>query len=103
MRRYQASDREPRPALAAFGAPLMVKPRHDMPLEEALAPALRLLDQGPLFLSLPGLLALNKDVVEPRTLVASARECGVEPELGMLRDLTAELSGGHSFAYARDS
>jgi hypothetical protein len=70
----------------------------EMPLEEAVARALRLLVEDPaMFLSLPVVVASNEDELDGQLLVATARRLGVEAELGMVLTLTAELSGKSSF------
>jgi len=85
---------DPRPTLVAYGAPLMYPPRREMPLEEAVARALTMLrGNAVLLLSLPVVLSDHGREVAPDVLMGWAREFGVEAELGMVLELTTELSG----------
>jgi len=82
----------PRRTLAAFGAPLMVPPRVEMPLEEAVVRALvSTRRDSRLLLALPVVLLKNAGKLHLRRLVRKAKERGVEAELGMFLDLAAKF------------
>jgi hypothetical protein len=85
--------KDPRPTLAAYGAPLAgFAPRREMPLEEAVVLALVLARRdGTVALVLPLVLLKNAGRLRTRTLRKLARELGVEPELGMMLDLADAL------------
>ncbi len=64
-----------------------------MGLEEAVVRSLRVLRRDPtVLLSLPVVLVKNERVLDDGELLAKAKEMGLEAELGMVLDLTAELS-----------
>lgn len=91
--------KNPRPTLAAYGAPLVVSPKRDMALEEALARALVAGRRDPtLVLSVPVVLLDNARTLDARKLVSAARRHGVESELGMMLDLTATVGRRRTFA-----
>jgi len=84
--------KNPRPTLAAYGAPLAVKPKRDMTLEEALARALVAARRDPtLVLSVPVVLLDNARTLDGRKLRRTAREHGVASELGMMLALAAKV------------
>jgi hypothetical protein len=69
-----------------------------MGLEEAVVRSLRVLRRDPtVLLSLPVVLVKNERVLNDGELLAKAKELGLEDELGMVLDLTAELSGRGRF------
>jgi hypothetical protein len=91
--------KNPRPTLAAYGAPLVVTPRRDMALEEALARALVAGRRDPtLVLSVPVVLLDNSRTLDSRKLLRAARRHGVASELGMMLDLTARVARQRPFA-----
>ena len=91
--------KNPRPTLAAYGAPLAEAPRYDMPLEEALARALVAGRRDPtLVLSVPVVLLDNARTLDAQRLLREARKHGVGSELGMMLDLTAKVSRRSAFA-----
>jgi hypothetical protein len=91
--------KNPRPTLAAYGAPLVVTPRRDMGLEEALARALVAGRRDPtLVLSVPVVLLDNARTLDSRKLLRAARQHGVASELGMMLDLTARVGRRRTFA-----
>jgi len=91
--------KNPRPTLAAYGAPLVVSPKRDMSLEEALARALVAGRRDPtLVLSVPVVLLDNARTLDARKLVSAARRHGVASELGMMLDLTARVGRRRKFA-----
>ena len=93
-----ARSKDPRPTLTAYGAPLFFSARRDMGLEEAVVRSLRVLRRDPtVLLSLPVVLVKNERVLDDGQLLAKAKELGLEDELGMVLDLTAELSGRRRF------
>jgi len=88
--RHVATLKDPRPTLAAFGAPLPVTPRKEMTLEEAVARALVAARSDPtLALVVPVVLLDNALDVE--LLMAAARARKVLPELGMFLALSARV------------
>jgi len=88
---------DPRPTLVYFGAPLMWVPRRQMDLEDAVVGALALLaEDATLLLALPVVLSMNEASVKPAKLLREARRLGVQAELGMVLELTAELAGASS-------
>jgi hypothetical protein len=96
--RTEAVEHDPRPTLVALGAPLMFRAQQDMSLEDAVARSLRLMyEDATVLLSLPVVLAMNEDELDEPALRRKARELGVEAELGMVLDLTAELAGRPRF------
>lgn len=91
--------KNPRPTLAAYGAPLVVTPKRDMTLEEALARALVAGRRDPtLVLSVPVVLLDNSRTLNSRRLLRAARRHGVASELGMMLDLTARVSRRRTLA-----
>jgi len=85
--------KDPRPTLTAYGAPLFFSARRDMGLEEAVVRSLRVLRRDPtVLLSLPVVLVKNERALDGGELLAKAKELGLEAELGMVLDLTGELS-----------
>ncbi len=91
--------KDPRPTLAAYGAPLVVTPRRDMGLEEALVRALVAARRDPtLVLAVPVVLLDNARTLDSRKLLRGAREHGVASELGMMLALTAKVGGRRTFA-----
>jgi hypothetical protein len=85
-----ATLKDPRPTLAAFGAPLPVTPRKEMALEEALARALVAARTDPtLALVVPVVLLDNPFDVE--RLLSAARARKVLSELGMFLALSARV------------
>ncbi len=92
--------KNPRPTLAAYGAPLVVAPRREMTLEEALARALVAGRRDPtLVLSFPVVLLDNARTLDSRRLLRAARQHGVASELGMMLDLTARVGRRRAFAH----
>jgi hypothetical protein len=88
---------DPRPTLVYFGAPLMWVSRRQMNLEDAVVGALALLaEDATLLFALPVVLAMNEASVKPAKLLREARRLGVQAELGMVLELTAELAGASS-------
>ncbi len=93
-----ARSKDPRPTLTAYGAPLFFVAKRDMGLEEAVVRSLRVLRRDPtVLLSLPVVLVKNERVLDDDELLAKAKELGLEAELGMVLDLTCELSGRRRF------
>jgi hypothetical protein len=91
--------KNPRPTLAAYGAPLVVTPKRDMALEEALVRALVAARRDPtLVVSVPVVLLDNVRTLDSRKLLREAREYGVESELGMMLALTAKVGRRRTFA-----
>jgi hypothetical protein len=91
---------DPRPTLAAYGAPIKARfaPREDMRLEEAVVRALGLVDEDTsVLLVLPLVLVKNEERLDAGALLGLAREANVTAELGMFLDLTSELSGRQWF------
>jgi hypothetical protein len=102
-RRYSSfmrrARKDPRPTLAAYGAPLVIIPKRDMDLEDALARALVVARRDPtLVLSVPVVLLDNAHTLDPRKLLRAARQHGVASELGMMLDLTARVGRRRAFA-----
>jgi len=88
-----ARSKDPRPTLTAFGAPLFFSARRDMGLEEAVVRSLRVLRRDPtVLLSLPVVLVKNERTLDGGEMLAKAKKLRLEAELGMVLDLTAELS-----------
>ena len=82
----------PRPTLAAFGAPLLDEPRREMPLEEAVVRALVAGRRDPTLLRvLPVVLLKNAGDLDLGGLRRAARARRVEAELGMFLDLAGTL------------
>ncbi len=89
------SHRDPRPSLAAYGAPLAgVEPRARMGREEALVAGLAAAANDPTLLRvLPVVVLRNEGRLDWHELRARARRAKVRAELGMFLDLTAEVTG----------
>lgn len=89
------SRRNPRPSLVAYGAPLAgVEPRAGMRREEALVAGLAAAVSDPTLLRvLPVVVLRNERQLDWHELRARARRAKLGTELGMLLDLTAEVSG----------
>lgn len=89
---------DPRPTLVAYGAPLAGYPAaRDMSLEAAVVSALgRLEDDSTLTLVLPVVLAKNARHLDLTALTAEAKAAGLLARLGMLLDVTAEVTPLHS-------
>lgn len=69
-----------------------------MTLEEAVVRSLRVLRRNPtVLLSLPVVLVRNERALDGGELLAKAKELGLEAKLGMVLDLTGELSGRRRF------
>jgi len=85
--------KDPRPTLAAYGAPLAgFAPLREMPLEEAVVRALVAARRdATVALVLPLVLLKNAARLRTRFLRKLGREQGVEAELGMMLDLAAAL------------
>ena len=91
--------KNPRPTLAAYGAPLVVTAKRDMALEEALVRGLVAARRDPtLVLSVPVVLLDNARRLDSRKLLREARKHHVESELGMMLALTAEVGRRRGFA-----
>ncbi len=91
--------KDPRPTLAAYGAPLVVAPKRDMALEEALVRALVAGRRDPtLVLSVPVVLLDNSRTLDSQKLFRAARRHGVASELGMMLELTARVGRRRAFA-----
>ncbi len=91
--------KNPRPTLAAYGAPLAVTPKRDMTLEEALARALVAARRDPtLVLSVPVVLLDNARTLDGWKLRRTAREHGVASELGMMLALAAKVGRRRTLA-----
>jgi hypothetical protein len=91
--------KNPRPTLAAYGAPLVVTAKRDMALEEALVRALVAARRDPtLVLSVPVVLLDNARRLDSRKLLREARKHHVESELGMMLALTAKVGRRRAFA-----
>jgi hypothetical protein len=91
--------KNPRPTLAAYGAPLVVVPKRDMALEEALARALVAARRDPtLVLSVPVVLLDNARRLDSRKLLREARKHRVSSEMGMMLALTAKVGRRRSLA-----
>jgi hypothetical protein len=89
---------DPRPTLVAYGAPMLVPAKKEMPLEEAVAKSLALLREDPTVIcSLPVVLDHAAETLDPAALRRSAEALRVASELGMVLDLTAELTGAERF------
>lgn len=84
---------DPRPTLAAYGAPLAgFPPRREMPLEEAVVRALLVARRdGTVALVLPLVLLKNAGRLRTRTLRRLARARRVGSALGMMLDLADAL------------
>jgi hypothetical protein len=90
--------KDPRPTPTAYGAPLFFSAKRDMGLEEAVVRSLRVLRRDPsVLLSLPVVLVKNERALDGSALLAKAKELGLEAELGMVLDLTAEVSHRRKF------
>jgi hypothetical protein len=87
--------RDPRPSLAAYGAPLAgVAPSPEMPREEALVAGLLEARTDPTLLRvLPVMVLRNEGQLDWDDLRSRARRAKLKAELGMLLDLTAAASG----------
>lgn len=90
-----SSRRDPRPSLAAYGAPLAgVAPSPEMSREEALVVGLREARTDPTLLRvLPVMVLRNEGQLDWDDLRSRARRTKLKAELGMLLDLTAAASG----------
>jgi hypothetical protein len=82
--------KDPRPTLAAFGAPLPVTPRREMALEEAVARALVAARRDPT-LALVLTVVLLDNALDGEALLAAAKARKVEPEAGMFLALAARV------------
>lgn len=82
-------------SLKAYGAPLAGwEGRATLALEEALAQGLRLAhEDSTLLRTLPVVFARQAQGLDASRLTARARQLGCEAELGMLLELTAQLTG----------
>jgi DNA-binding transcriptional ArsR family regulator len=87
--------RDPRPSLAAYGAPLAgVEPVPEMPREQALVAGLLEARTDPTVLRvLPVMVLRNEARFDWDDVRSRARRAKVKAELGMLLDLTAAVSG----------
>jgi len=85
-----AALKDPRPTLAAYGAPLPVAPRREMALEEAVARALVAARRDPT-LALVLTVVLLANPLDGEKLLAAAKARKVEPELGMFLALAARV------------
>lgn len=92
-----AALKDPRPTLAAFGAPLPVTPRREMALEEAVARALVAARRDPTLVPVLTVVLLD-NALDGEKLLAAAKARKVEPELGMLLALTARVGQRPSLA-----
>jgi hypothetical protein len=89
---------DPRPTLVAYGAPILVPAKKEMPLEEAVAKSLVLLREDPTVIcSLPVVLDRAAETLDREALRQRAKALGVASELGMVLELTAELTGAERF------
>ena len=89
---------DPRPTLVAYGAPLGARPRAEMTLEKALVRSLGLLGEAPrVFLSLPLVLAASRERLDFERLRRVARAARRGPELGLVLELTSEVTGDPFF------
>lgn len=95
---------DPRPTLAAYGAPFLLPPARELPLEEAVARSLLLLRSDPRVLyCLPVLLERHAGSLDVDLLKRRAGDLDAAAELGMVLDLTAELAGSEQLrAWASD-
>lgn len=89
------SHRDPRPSLAAYGAPLPgVEPAPELPREEALVVGLQEARTDPTLLRvLPVVVLRNEGCLDWDDVRSRARRAKLKAELGMLLDLTAAVSG----------
>lgn len=89
---------DPRPSLAAYGAPLAgVEPRAEMSLEAATVTALEGARRDPTLLRvLPVVLVRNEGKFNWDALLELARRRKLRNELGMMLELTADASGMQS-------
>lgn len=87
--------RDPRPSLAAYGAPLAgVAPSPEMSREEALVVGLLEARTDPTLLRvLPVMVLRNEGQLDWDEVRSRARRAKLKAELGMLLDLTAAVSG----------
>ena len=91
--------KNPRPTLAAYGAPLAVAPRREMLLEDARVRALVAGRRDPtLVLSVPVVLLDNARALDSRRLLRAAHLHGVASELGMMLDLTSRFGRRRTFS-----